>query len=653
MGTQFPAQQALHAPNRYRPDAPVIIVGNGPVGVHLLTELKRLGFDRPIVQFGREESHPYDRVALSSLLQGKVTPDSLVSPLGNLSNVSFQSGTGIVAIHPEHQTVTDQNGLTYQYSTLVLALGSSPHVPSISGRALPGVYTFRSMKDVERLRTRHFRSRHCVVLGGGLLGIEAALGMMRYGTRVTLIHHAPFLMNRQLESRSADQLHRALEAKGLNLCLNTTITEIEGDSRVERIRLRLGEEMDCDTVIFSTGIRPNINLAREAGIAVGRGIQVNDSLQTSFDDIYAVGECCEHNGEVYGLVSPGLEQAATLARRLTGTDISYRGSVLSSSLKVSDLPVKSIGSVSDYGPALIDCTLHHTSDKHSRVITLHRGKLVGAAGTGEWPEFHQLQDAVSKQARIYPWQRRRFLREGRLLAQENQTFPDNAVLCNCRRLSAADIRCHLQHGMTAQELCNASGAAQVCGTCEPLIAKLTATPTEAGAVSKLPLVAGLTALIYAVLYSFLPAFPVQQSVLDPAWPKLWTSGIARQWTGYSLLSLIALSMVVSLAKRGPNRLVRGFRLARNLHLILTLSMALLLLVHTGLQPSTNLNFTLLSCAIALITLGGITSLLVALEPRVQSVHFKAWKRRLAGLHLYLAWPLPVLLGFHIVSVYYF
>ncbi|QSP94062.1 NAD(P)/FAD-dependent oxidoreductase [Marinobacter salinisoli] len=652
MGTKFPAQQALYAPAQSLPDEPIIIVGNGPAGVHLLKELKRLGVDRPIIQFGREQSQPYDRVALSNLLQGKVTADSLLASLGDFSNVNFQSGNAIVSIQTDLRTVTDQQGLSYPYGALVLALGSRPHVPGIPGRKLSGVFTFRSINDVERLRSRHFRSRHCVVLGGGLLGIEAARGMLRYGTKVTVIHHAPFLMNRQLEPQSGDRLRHELEDKGLKVLLNSTITDILGHDRVEQVRLRGGEILDCDTVIFSTGIRPNIELARHAGIVVGQGIQINDQLQTSAPDVYAIGECSEHRGEIYGLVSPGLEQAAVLASRLSGANVCYQGSALASSLKVSDIPVNSAGTVSEYGPALIDCTLRHASDQHSRAITLYRGKLVGAAGTGEWPEFHRLQEAISKQLPVYPWQRRRFVRDGRLYT-DDQILPDSAILCNCRRLTAGEIRGHMQEGMTTRQLCEASGAAQVCGSCEPLVARVAASPVEAKPISSFPLIAGLIALAYALLFYLVPPFPIQQSVLEPAWPKLWTSNVARQWTGYTLLSLIALGMVVSLAKRGPQGLLKRFKLARNAHLLLTLLMASVLLVHTGLQQSTNLNFALLSCAIALITLGGVTSIMVALEPRIQSLAFKSWKRRLASLHLFLAWPLPVLLGFHIVSVYYF
>lgn len=653
MGQETPLPSTLLALATETSADPIVIVGNGPVGVHLLNELQRRKPSQPVVLLGREETQPYNRVALSSLLQGEVSVESLITPLSEADSITYRPGTDITAIDTSRKEVLDQLGYRYRYSKLVLALGSSPHVPGIAGRTLSGVYTFRNLRDVEHLRSRHVRSRHCVVVGGGLLGLEAARGMQRYGTRVTLIHHAPYLMNRQLDHRLANNLESRLLDKQLTIRTHSSVSRIEGNERVESVRLRNGETIPCDTLVFATGIRPNVDLARNAGLSIGRGIRVDDQLKTSANDIYAIGECAEHRGEIYGLVGPGLEQAAALALHLTGQDTHYTGSLLASTLKVSQVPVHSAGTVSEYSPGMVDCTVRHSDDRSERALKLYRGRLMGACGVGPWPGFSRIQDAVANQVRIWPWQRWRFFRHGELFAGSNQELPNQALLCNCRQISVGQVRASFQPGMSVEELGEASGAGQVCGSCRPLIAQLTATPVPTEPAAKVPVIAGLIALVYLILFWLIPAFPSPLSVTDSPVLQLWTDSLARQWTGYTLLGLVTLSMVVTLFKRGPKRWGRSFPIARNIHLVLTLGMALLLWVHTGLQNSSNLNFALLSTAIALVALGGATSLLAGLEPRYPNVRLKAWKRRLTGWHLYLAWPLPVLLAFHILSVYYF
>lgn len=653
MGSHFPAPASAPPGALVQGDKPIIIVGNGPVGLHCLTELRRRELTRPVMIFGREESQPYNRVALSSLIQGEASYESLLTPVSTAPDTACHFGVEITRIDAEHKTVTDHLGNHYEYHQLILALGSRPHLPDTPGRGLTGVYTFRDLKDAQALMSRHARCRHCVVIGGGLLGIEAAKGMARYGTRVTLIHHAPYLMNRQLDQTASERLAKSLVNERLQIRVNTTVESIGGNSRVELIKLRGGEQLECDTVVYATGIRPNIELARAAGISVGTGIRIDDQLRTSRPDIFAIGECAEHRGQIYGLVGPGLEQAASLAQLLSTGEGDYTGSLLASSLKVTGVPVYSAGTVSEYNPGYIDCTLKHTTDRHYRALKLHRGRLLGVSGVGEWPGFQGIQALAAKQARIWPWQRWQFHLTGDIATPGGDGFDDAAIVCNCRQIPVADIRALVRQDLSVDDICARSGAAQVCGSCRPLVAKLAEQQPETGAIARLPLIAGMLSLVYLLLYLALPAFPVRHSIQDPQWLQLWTDATARQWTGYTLLGLMVLSLVVSASKRGPRGWARKFVLARNLHLVLTLSMATLLLVHTGLQDSANLNFYLFSTAVALIALGGLTSCLAAFEPANPSLRLKAWKRRLAMSHLIAAWPLPVLLGFHIITVYYF
>jgi nitrite reductase (NADH) large subunit len=268
------------------------------------------------------------------------------------------------------------------FSKLVLATGSSPLRLNVPGADLAGVHTFRDSRDVDLLLTLAAQKKRVVVVGGGLLGLEAAYGLAKAGAPVTLVHLMDRLMERQLDAPAAALLKSLVERKGIEILLNASTAHIHGETRVEGVELADGRRIEADAVIFAAGIRPNIALAKEAGIAVNRGIVVDDHLQTAASDVFAIGECAEHRGICYGLVEPAYEQAKVLARHLAGREASYPGSVVATNLKVSGVSVFSAGDFmgGEGSESIVLSDVNHGTYKK---LVIADGRLAGAVLIGD------------------------------------------------------------------------------------------------------------------------------------------------------------------------------------------------------------------------------------------------------------------------------
>jgi nitrite reductase (NADH) large subunit len=253
---------------------------------------------------------------------------------------------------------------------------------NVPGADLAGVHTFRDSRDVDMLLTLAAQKKRVVVVGGGLLGLEAAYGLSKAGSSVTLLHLMDRLMERQLDGPAADLLKSLVERKGIRVVLNANTARLHGETRVEGIELSDGRRIDADAVVFAAGIRPNIALAKEAGIPVNRGIVVDDVMQTGAPDIFALGECAEHRGICYGLVEPAYEQARVLARHLAGSTAAYSGSVVATNLKVSGVSVFSAGDFmgADGSEAIVLNDVRHGTYKK---LVISDGRLIGAVLVGD------------------------------------------------------------------------------------------------------------------------------------------------------------------------------------------------------------------------------------------------------------------------------
>ena len=293
----------------------IIVIGSGPVGMRFVEEVLKRKPSANITMFGGEGTQPYNRIQLSSLLAGEAKYEDILNTLPDEQrHTGFQHiPANVEVVFSKEKYVVDQQGNRYDYDKLVFATGSRPHVPDIPGVDQTGVYTFRNLKDAEALSARIWRSRHIVVVGGGLLGLEAARALTRFNTKVTLIQQGPWLMNRQLDEKAATLLKDSIENKGIEVITESGVRNILGEGRVTGVVTRDKTEIECDTVLLCAGIKPNMELARDANIKVANAIMVDDQLQTSEPNVFAIGECCEHRGLTYGLVNPGFEQAAVAA----------------------------------------------------------------------------------------------------------------------------------------------------------------------------------------------------------------------------------------------------------------------------------------------------------------------------------------------------
>lgn len=332
----------------------LVVVGAGMAATRFVEELTNRAPGRyDILVIGDEPRLAYNRVLLSSVLAGELSVDDIeLKPTRwwRVAGVEVLSGRKVVEIDAAARRLILDNGESVDYSKAVLATGSRAARLPIEGADLPGVHTFRDVQDVEAL-SQLGKGKRALVIGGGLLGLEAAYGLARRGVDVTLAHVMDRLMERQLDAAGADILRRLVEEKGVRVLLNANTARICGSGRVENVEFADGQTIPADAVIFAVGIQPNADLARQAALNVGRGVKVDDGLETSETDVFAIGECAEHRGVCYGLVEPAYEQGRVLAMRLAREDASYGGSVVSTNLKVSGVRVFSAGDYLGEGDA--------------------------------------------------------------------------------------------------------------------------------------------------------------------------------------------------------------------------------------------------------------------------------------------------------------
>src|SRR5882757_5602312 len=365
---------------------PLVIVGNGMAAARLVDELAKAALGRyAIAVIGDEPRLAYNRVLLSSVLAGETASHDIeLRPAAwwRDRGVTLKYGSVATEIDVGRREVKIANEESVPFSKLVLTTGSSALRLNVPGADLAGVHTFRDSRDVDLLLTLAAQKKRVVVVGGGLLGLEAAYGLAKAGAPVTLVHLMDRLMERQLDARAAELLKSLVERKGIEILLNANTARIHGERRVEGVELSDGRRIGADAVIFAAGIRPNISLAKEAGISVNRGIVVDDHLQTGAPDVFAIGECAEHRGICYGLVEPAYEQARVLARHLAGDAACYTGSVVATNLKVSGVSVFSAGDFlgSEGSESIVLSDVRHGTYKK---LVIAEGRLTGAVLVGD------------------------------------------------------------------------------------------------------------------------------------------------------------------------------------------------------------------------------------------------------------------------------
>ena len=365
---------------------PLVVVGNGMAAARLVDELAKAALGRyAIAVIGDEPRLAYNRVLLSSVLAGETASHEIeLKPAGwwRDRGVTLKYGCRATEIDVGRRELKIANEESITFSRLVLATGSTPLRLNVPGAELAGVHTFRDSRDVDLLLTLAAQKKRVVVVGGGLLGLEAAYGLAKAGAKVTLLHLMDRLMERQLDAPAAELLKSLVERKGIQILLNANTARLHGERSVEAVELADGRRIDTEAVIFAAGIRPNVALAKDAGIAVNRGIVVDDHLQTGTSGIFALGECAEHRGVCYGLVEPAYEQAQVLAQHLAGRNAAYLGSVVATNLKVSGVGVFSAGDFmgADGSEAIVLSDVRYGTYKK---LVIAAGRLTGAVLVGD------------------------------------------------------------------------------------------------------------------------------------------------------------------------------------------------------------------------------------------------------------------------------
>jgi nitrite reductase [NAD(P)H] large subunit len=364
----------------------LVIVGNGMAAARLVDEIGKVALGRyAIAVIGAEPRLAYNRVLLSSVLAGETPSHELeLKPAGwwRDRGVTLKYGCPVTEIDPGRREIRIAGDESVEFSKLVLATGSTPLRLDVPGSELSGVHAFRDSRDVDLLLALAAAKKRVVVIGGGLLGLEAAYGLAKAGAPVTLIHLMDRLMERQLDGPAAALLKSLIEPKGIEILLSANTARILGESRVEGIELMDGKRIEAEAVIFAAGVRPNVALAREAGIAANRGIIVDDQMQTGSPGIFALGECAEHRGICYGLVEPAYEQARVLAMHLAGRHAAYHGSVVATNLKVSGVNVFSAGDFlgGEGSEAIVLSDIKRGTYKK---LVISDGRLTGAVLVGD------------------------------------------------------------------------------------------------------------------------------------------------------------------------------------------------------------------------------------------------------------------------------
>ncbi|GID28230.1 nitrite reductase large subunit NirB [Paractinoplanes brasiliensis] len=465
----------------------LVVIGNGMAGARTVEEILARGGDFDITVFGDEPYGNYNRIMLSNVLAGVEDESGIF--LNDLSwyadnGITLHTGTRIERIDRFARMVYSEDGTATPYDKLIIATGSRAFVPPIPGIHRPGrgyhqgVFAFRTLDDTRAMIRYAKEHERAVVIGGGLLGLEAARGLQNHLPHVTLVHAAGHLMNTQLNEVAGETLRASVEAKlGIEVVVNAQTTEILGKHAVTGVKLADGRVIDCDVVVVAAGIRANAEMAAASGLVVERGIVVDDQMRAQDeDDIYAVGECAQHRGETYGLVAPLWDQAKVLADHLTGVNpfAEYHGSQVATKLKVAGVDVASMGLKE---PASDDDeSLTYTEPKRGvyKNVIIRDGRLVGATLIGDVKKVAFLMQAFDRGLAL-PEERAELMFDlgGPAGEVKVEDMPDDEQVCNCNGVSKGAICSTVQSGCrTVSGVMDRTRAGKGCGTCKSVVQRI-------------------------------------------------------------------------------------------------------------------------------------------------------------------------------------
>jgi nitrite reductase (NADH) large subunit len=459
------------------------IIGNGMATGRLLDELaRRDGFARfEVSVFGEEPHGCYNRILLNRVLHGASVDDITLKPAAWYDDrgVRLRTGTMVTRLSPAAHRLWTSDGCEHYFDLAVFATGSIPVLPPVEGitradgQFKDGVTAYRTASDCERMRVRAKKGGRAVVVGGGLLGLEAAKGLADLGMSVTLLHLFDTLMNRQVDKAGAIALRQAVEHLGITVLTSANTTVVLGERRAEGVLLGGGKRLPADLIVFASGVKPRIDLARDSDVPTNAGILVNDQLQTQLPGIYAVGECAEHDGRMYGTVQPVYEQCSVLADVLTGAnpEARYCGSKVYTRLKVVGIEVASMG---DIDPKEVDDEVVQVIEAKRgvyRKLVIRDGRLAGAVLVG---------DASMAAGLIRRFERGDPLPVNRLdlfASLDRSSESTGGIICNCHIVTEQSLLEAIRSGCrTLQDLAARTNAGTGCGSCRGQLASLLLKP---------------------------------------------------------------------------------------------------------------------------------------------------------------------------------
>ncbi|MBF6057104.1 NAD(P)/FAD-dependent oxidoreductase [Thiomicrorhabdus heinhorstiae] len=393
----------------------LIMVGAGMAGTRFLDELLALTDHYRIRVFNREPHGGYNRIMLSPVLAGEKSLAEIMTHDADwfaAQGIELHTDRSIVGIDRQLRQVRDSSGKSYHYDKLIIATGSKPFMLPIENIDLSGVVSFREIGDVHKMQQAADGGTHAVIIGGGLLGLEAAYGLQKQGMDVSVVHRSSVLMNAQMDAEAGGMLQSELatdsaERQGMRFYMQSEVVEIisnENNRHIQSVRLKDGRELSCDLLVMAIGIRPNVELGMQAGLEVNRGIVVNDQLQTSDANIYALGECVEHRGQTYGLVAPLYEQAKVLADVLAEQGAEkepvYEGSLTSTMLKVTGINLFSAGDFNADGENSETLIFRDPQAGIYRKLVLQNNLIVGVLLYGDTYEANWLFELLQNRADV-------------------------------------------------------------------------------------------------------------------------------------------------------------------------------------------------------------------------------------------------------------
>ncbi|MDP4096780.1 nitrite reductase large subunit NirB [Paenibacillus sp. P96] len=456
----------------------LVVVGNGMAGIGTLEQMIKLGGHYDIEIIGSEPHPNYNRIMLSYVLEGTKTIDDII--LNDWSwyeqnGIQLHTGTAVTRIDAEDRKVHTDTGLVISYDKLIIATGSKPFMLPIPGIDKEGVVGFRDIADCHRMMEAAASYDKAAVIGGGLLGLEAAKGLVNLGMDVTVVHLMDDLMERQLDHPASAMLQAELERQGIKFAMGKQTVELTGEQRVNGLLFKDGSRLDADFVVMAVGIQPNTAVAAGSGMAVNRGIIVDDYMQTSLPGVYAVGECVEHRGVCYGLVAPLFEQGLVLAKHLCSVDTKpYEGSVVSTKLKISGVDVFSAGEFIETGEHTVISAKDDWKRTYKKVL-LRGNQIVGAVLFGDVTESANLQKLVRQQAEmndeIYASIMGTGCCGGGAKAASVETMSDDEIVCGCNGVTKqAIVQAITEQGLSSvEEIKACTGATRSCGGCKPVV----------------------------------------------------------------------------------------------------------------------------------------------------------------------------------------